>query len=480
MRISDTNKLLLLSGLLSFCSISQAQRTLKQRTDSVTSLIQQFMDEKQSDRIYELTGPEFRKQLSADNFRAVTEQAIFPLGKISSRTFEKEANGVFFYKTDFAEGPAMLQVGLDEHDKVNYFYISPYTPPAKKEAKNIANSNPMKTAVDKKVNDIAMEYFAQANTTGLVIGVLNENQTMFYGYGETNKEKPAIPDATTILEIGSISKTFTATILAHAIHEGKLKPDDPVNKYLPDSIPSLELNGKAVTFRHLMNHTAGFPRMPDGFDDKKIDRNGQIIFPIEKFFSFLKNLKLLREPGVKSEYSNAGVALVSTILQRIYKKNYEQLIWKYVCEPLGMNDTRIYIRKEDSARFAKGYDASGEYFFPRNLPPVYQGAGGIRSTAADLLKYAKAQWDAPSASLNKDIALTHDTTYAEGKFAIGIAWMHISTGDVPVLFHNGATGGYRSFLGINLQKKIAVVVLVNSAIAADKQGGELIQWLSKQ
>lgn len=475
-----TNRILLLACMLSISVVSYSQRTLRQRTDSVTALVQQFMNQKQTDKIYELTDPSFRAQLNADQFRSAAENGIFPLGKIAAITFERVVEGVFFYKAAFEAGPFTLSVGLDKNDKVFSLWVGPYKPTVKRDAKDIATSNPLKTDADKKVNEFALNYMTQANTTGMIIGVLNNGQQSFYGYGETNKTTHAIPDASTISEIGSISKTFTATILAHAIHEGKLKLDDPVNKYLPDSIPVLQLNGKAVTFRHLMNHTAGFPRMPDKFDEKKIDQDGIIIYPVEQFFGFLKNLKLLNEPGIKSEYSNAGVSLVSTILQRVYNKTYEQLIWKYICDPLSMKDTRIHIRKEDSARFATGYDANGEYYFPRNLPPVYQGAGGLRSTATDLLKYAKAQWDAPSRSLNRDIALTHDTTFTMEKSAIGIAWMHVFAGDVPVLFHNGATGGYRSFLAVNLKKKIAVVVLVNSAIAADKTGVDLIQWLSKQ
>ncbi|NML19550.1 beta-lactamase family protein [Pseudoflavitalea sp. G-6-1-2] len=474
------NRILLLACTLSISAVSFAQRTLRQRTDSITALVQQFLNEKQSEKLYELTAPSFREQLNADQFKTVTEKGIYPMGKIVASSFEKTTNGIFFYKVDFASGPSLLSVGIDKNDRIFYLLLGPYQPSVKRDPKDIATSNPLKTDLDKKVNELALNYMTQANTSGMIIGILDRNQQYFYGYGETNKKTHAIPDASTISEIGSISKTFTATILAHAIHEGKLKLDDPVNKYLPDSIPLLQLNGKAVTFRHLMNHTAGFPRMPEKFDEKKIDQNGIIIYPVEQFFGFLKNLKLLNEPGVKSEYSNAGVSLVSTILQRLYNKTYEQLIWKYICDPLGMKDTRIHIRKEDSARFATGYDASGEYYFPRNLPPVYQGAGGLRSTATDLLKYAKAQWDAPSRSLTKDIALTHDTTFTMEKSAIGIAWMHVFAGDVPVLFHNGATGGYRSYLAVNLEKKIAVVVLVNSAIAADKTGADLIQWLSKQ
>ncbi len=85
--------------------------------------------------------------------------------------------------------------------------------------------------------------------------------------------------------------------MALAIGEGRIKLDDPVNKYLPDSIPSLQFNERVVTIKDLLNHTAALPRMPADFQDGRRDERGIIVYPIEKFFSWLKGLKLTREPG---------------------------------------------------------------------------------------------------------------------------------------------------------------------------------------
>lgn len=344
---------------------------------------------------------------------------------------------------------------------------------------DIPSNNPMKTLQDQAVDSIARAYLRQPGTEGMSIGILKNGQTYFYGYGYADKEKKNIPASNTIFELGSISKTFTATIAALAIGEGKIKLDDPVNKYLPDSIPALQYNNRVVTFRDLLNHTSAFPRMPADFEDGRIDERGIIIYPIEKFFGWLKDLKLTREPGQKSEYSNAALALVSTVLQRIYNMSYEQLVQKYIGAPLGMRDIRIDILKRDSINYAKGYKQDGSYNFPRNLPPIYQGAGGLRSTAADMLKYAKAELDPPNKKLRKAMLLTRDTTFSDKNYHIGMVWVLLKYGNLDAIFHNGASGGFRSYLSIAPEKNFAVIILVNSTIGADKTGAELMQWLNR-
>ena len=98
---------------------------------------------------------------------------------------------------------------------------------------------------------------------GLSIGILKDGKTIFYDYGETAKGNAQLPDQNTIFEIGSISKTFTAILLADAVNSGKIKLDDPVSKYLPDSIPKLQYNNVPITIASLSNHSSGIPRMPN-------------------------------------------------------------------------------------------------------------------------------------------------------------------------------------------------------------------------
>jgi CubicO group peptidase (beta-lactamase class C family) len=334
---------------------------------------------------------------------------------------------------------------------------------------------------DKAVDSIVRSYMKNNHAVGWSIGVLKEGKTWFYGYGEIGKGSGKAPDPATIFEIGSISKTFTATLLAAAVLEGKARLDDTVNKYLPDSIPLLQFSGKVMRLRDLANHTSGLPRMPPNFFDPVVDlQDPYRNYTIEKLYAFLKHWQPAREPRSKYDYSNVGVGLLGVILQGVYGLSYEELVMSRICRPLGMYDTRVTIRKQDSVFFAKGYDFSGNYNSPWNLPAAFAGAGAIRSTVRDMLKYAQANLDGGSGELGKAIQLTHDSTFSQGDLVLGLAWHYIRPGEERVLFHNGGTGGFRSYLAIHLKQQFAVVVLANTAISPDGLGNELMKWLEKR
>jgi CubicO group peptidase (beta-lactamase class C family) len=318
-------------------------------------------------------------------------------------------------------------------------------------------------------------FMSQLNTVGASIAILKDGKTYYYGYGETAKGNNSIPDHQTIFEIGSISKTFTATLLADAVNKGKIKLSDPVNKYLPDSIPAISFDGVPVTIQSLMNHSSGIPPMPNNFVIAKTDP--YFDYDDSKMFSFYKNFKPTRKPGDKFEYSNLAVSTVGVILERINKDVYENILVKTICKPLGMRDTKEYLRGQDSARFAKGY-SDGNYVAPWNFK-AFMGAGGIRSTSADMILYAQAQLNTASPALNKDIKLTHTVTFNTTNPKVGLAWLYMKPGKDEILFHNGGTGGYRSYLAINLQQQFAVVILSNSTISVDGVGHELMKRLEQ-
>jgi CubicO group peptidase (beta-lactamase class C family) len=460
--------------------VINAQSSQQQKDDSVCRLVKKYFNEKSVEKLYQLTGTEFQKQISPENFKSIAENNLFPLGEMKEPLFEKNLNGVSFYKAVFASNSFFLLVGLDSTGKMRAFGFQPY-----KDEKAIKNyrppfSNPLVTALDSIVDTIAGSYSKQLNTVGLSIGIWREGRTYFYGYGETAKGNKTIPDSATIFEIGSISKTFTATLLAIAVGEGKVGLNDPVNKFLPDSIPLLQYNNRVMTLRDLSNHTSAIPRMPSNFQSTVLDpKDPYSGYSVDNLYSFLKHLQLAREPGKTYEYSNAAVGLLGMILQNIYHRSYEELIVKYICNPLEMNDTRVSVRKNDSSFFAKGYDENGVYNGPWNLSPPFAGAGSIRSTARDMLKYAEANAGKSPGSLGKAMQLTHDTTFSNNQVTIGLGWHYIQPGNKKILFHNGGTGGYRTYLSIDTQNKIAVVLLSNCAISPDEDGNALMKWLEK-
>jgi len=466
-------KILAVMGMLTLFTQCNSQPSQQQKVDSVCTLVKQYFNAKDVDKLYALTGDAFKKQLPAETFKQVCNNNLFPLGEMKEAVYEKQVNGVSKYKAVFATVNLNLLLSLDKDDKIETLLLQPYTDDNAKKTTKPSFTNPLVTALDKQVDYILQPFIMQLNTVGVSIAVLKDGKIYYYGYGETAKGNGQVPVQTTIFEIGSISKTFTATLLADEVNKGKIKLGDPVNKYLPDSIPPIIYDGVPVTIQSMMNHSSGIPRMPDNFGTNETDP--YIDYDDSKLFSFYKNFKPARKVGDKYEYSNLAVGTVGVILERINKTNYESLLLKTITQPLGMNDTREYLHATDSARFAKGYD-NGQYAAPWNFK-AFMGAGGIRSTAQDMIKYAQAQLGTPQAALNKDIQLTHIPTFKTPEATVGLAWHIIKPGNDSLLFHNGGTGGYRSYLAVNPQKKFAVVMLSNTTISVDGLGNELMKWL---
>lgn len=345
----------------------------------------------------------------------------------------------------------------------------------------IRSSNPLITVVDKKIDKLVRQTMERKAIVGLAVGILRTGTTTFYNYGETKRGNGQLPNEHTFFEIGSITKTFTATLLGRAVVDGKLGLNDPINRYLPDSIPKLEYQGAPVTLVTLSNHTSGLPRMPSNADypnDFALFKN----YDDSALFRFYMGYTLSRKPGEKLEYSNLAVATLGVILERIYGMRYDSLVVKLICTPLNMSDTRLDIPAADSIRLAQGYGLRGR--------PVrhwkwkaFAGAGGLKSTADDMLKYAAANMRDVSTALDTAIQLTHKITFPVGHDGMGLGWEVERSSHRYLYSHNGMTGGFQSFLIVDPANQTAVVVLSNKATddddAMNDLGGDILLRVEK-
>lgn len=347
---------------------------------------------------------------------------------------------------------------------------------------SISTSNPLTSDLDKKVDVVVREYMMRVGAVGLSIGILEKGKTIFYGYGERERGRHQLPDENSIFGIGSITKTLTATLLACAVLDGKVTLDDPVNKYLPDSIPPLEFQGVPVTLRTMANHSSGIPRTPPNLRMKDT-MNPFKDYDDNALFSFYKNFKMGRKPGDKYDYSNLAAATLGVVLARIYKRPYDSLVVDRICTPLGMNGTSQFIKAADSLRIAKGY---GLNYTPQN-PWDYRalaGSGAFYSTAADLLIFAAANIDGAPPGLNEALQLTHQQTFKHGVDGVGLFWELVGLHH-ELITKDGRVGGFSSFLIIDLKRHAAVVMLSNTAIlSADvegmgKEGYSILKYVEK-
>ncbi|MGV3723770.1 MAG: serine hydrolase [Actinomycetota bacterium] len=306
---------------------------------------------------------------------------------------------------------------------------------------------------------------------GMVVGVVDAQGSQVYGYGVGNaKDQP--PDGAAVFEIGSITKAFTGILLADAVTRKEAALNDPVRKHLPATVNVPEFEGTAITLQHLATHTSALSRLPSNFQPKDPE-NPYADYSVQQMYDFLSGYKLTRKPGEKSDYSNLGAGLLGHALAHRAGKTYEELLLERLCEPLGLKETRITLTPELRSRLVPGHDADGSPAANWDLPTL-AGAGALRSTAHDMVRFLKANIDAPKGPLGEALRLSHEKqATVGGNTTIGLGW-HRNEKD-GVVWHNGQTGGYHSFAGFNAAHRAGVVVLANTATdLVDAVGGNLL------
>lgn len=301
-------------------------------------------------------------------------------------------------------------------------------------------------------------------TVGIVVGLITPQGRRIIAYGHLEKGDSRPLDGDTVYEIGSMSKVFTSLLLSQMVQRGQMALNDPVAKYLPETVKVPQKDGKQITLADLATHTSGLERMPTNFTPQ--DPNNPFVdYSAQQVYQFLSGYTLTRDPGSKYEYSNLGAGLLGFVVSRRAGMSYEELVRKRICAPLGMNSTAITLTPEMKGRLAPGHQVVNlqtvdNWDFGAPLAP----AGAIRSTANDMLKFLAANLDyvkTPLAGAMKAMLSVRRPTGVPD-LDIALAW-HIYTADGKVvIWHNGATGGYRTFFGFDPKSRIGVVALSNT------------------
>lgn len=302
---------------------------------------------------------------------------------------------------------------------------------------------------------------------GIAVGfITRDGRQQVTSYGPNAGVTPF--DANTVFEIGSITKTFTAAILADMVAKKEVALDDPVANLLPAGTKVPARDGKQITLLDLATQTSGLPRLPGNMVITDV-KNPYASYTTAMMYDFLAGYSLPRGIGAQYEYSNLGMGLLGHALSARAGKDYESLVAERVLVPLGMRDTRIALTSGMRSRLAPGHDGGGQAQGLWDLPAI-AGAGALRSTVNDMLKYVRANADSTSRPLGSVLALTHATRRPGPvpQVSIGLAWHRTTTpGGRTVIWHNGGTGGYRSFAGYDEATGLGVIVLTNTAVGVD-------------
>src|SRR6266536_453083 len=283
-------------------------------------------------------------------------------------------------------------------------------------------------------------------SVGIVVGVIDENGARIISYGKPGQQSTQALNGDSVFEIGSATKVFTAILLADMVERGEVSLDDPISKYLPKSAKTPTRDGMEITLRQLSDQTSGLPRMPSNLTPKD-NQNPYADYSVEQMYEFLSGYTLTRDIGAKYEYSNLGVGLLGHILSLRAGTDYETLVRTRICQPLKMDSTRIKLTPEMQVRLATGHSASLKPVSNWDLPTL-AGAGALRSTANDMLKFLAANLGYVKTPLAQ--AMADEVSIRRpvgGDMEIAYGW-HVQTKDGnPIIWHNGGTGGYRAYMG---------------------------------
>lgn len=340
---------------------------------------------------------------------------------------------------------------------------------AQVDSKRIESEVNSRGAIASTVNEVAGAFMKDTTQVGLSIGIIKDGITYTFHYGSTEKGNHLRPTDSTIYEIGSVSKTFTGTLLAQAITEGKLNLDDDIRKYLPDNYPNLEYEGHPIKIKHLANHTSGLPLLLP--DIPGLFRHPQDSIPViinalyrnytrASFWQDLHKIEIQTQPGYKANYSNPGAQLAGFILEKIYNNPYGSLVKKYITEPLEMTYTNVtYTENSKNRLFAKGYNSKGKKMPYNHTLSILQPAGGICSSVKDMLNYLKMHLD----ETNTTIKLCHQPSFGDtNTYTTGLFWqLSKLPGGKSIIWHTGATFGFSSYCAICPDLNSGIIILSN-------------------
>jgi serine-type D-Ala-D-Ala carboxypeptidase/endopeptidase len=300
-------------------------------------------------------------------------------------------------------------------------------------------------------------------SVGIVVGVIDPQgrRIIAYGYLAQGDSRPLNGD--TVFEIGSVTKVFTSLLLSEMVQRGEVKLSDPVEKYLPSTVKVPQRDGRQITLVDLATHTSGLPRMPSNFTPQD-PHNPYKGYSVEQLYQFLSNYKLTRDPGTQYEYSNLGGGLLGLALARRAGMDYGKLVEAWICKPLGMHSTGIALTPQMKARLATGHNAALKPVENWDLPPAFAGAGALRSTANDMLTFLGANLGITKTPLAPAMGAMLSVRRPTGMLGVKVAlgWHIFTINGKDIVWHNGGTGGYRSFIGFDPKVRVGVVVLSNS------------------
>jgi serine-type D-Ala-D-Ala carboxypeptidase/endopeptidase len=320
-----------------------------------------------------------------------------------------------------------------------------------------------------------LDAFALGTAGGVSVAWVDSDGTAFFQAGAFSRgdPRPITPD--TQFELGSVTKVFTALLLAESERLGKVSRLDPAAKYLmPADDPDQAALAK-ITLLSLTTHTAGLPRMPSNFGSGAGNPDPYAGYDRPKLVDAFRSAGLAASVGKGMNYSNFGAAVLGEALASAWGTTYEDALRTHVLTPLGMNATSLGMAgSPPPAGLAPGH-AAGKTV-PNWTFQAFAAAGALRSSARDMAIFLSAGLGKGDRPLSAAFDATFQPQFPAEEVGghIGLGWMLADNAEPLVIWHNGATAGSHSFVAFNREKGAAVAILANVQKGPEALGFELL------
>jgi serine-type D-Ala-D-Ala carboxypeptidase/endopeptidase len=315
---------------------------------------------------------------------------------------------------------------------------------------------------DEAVREFVRPYMEKRQARGIVVGLIEpDGRRRVLTFGEAGEGARPLA-ASSVFEIGSITKTFTGAVLADMVRRGEVKLDDPVAKYLPAGVRVPSRNGRQITLLDLATHMSGLPRLPTGYVPPD-PSNPYAQFAAEHLHAFLNRYELEHDPGAKFEYSNLGMGLLGHALARAAgADSFQTLVADRVLRPLRMSMTAYGRTAALAPWMTRGHDQQGAVAHYFDVA-VLAGGGGLNSNVNDLMTYLEANIGEPTSPLERAMRDAHRGYHLPRPgMGVGLGWMTMKRGALHLVGSSGGTAGYSTFIAFDPETRAGVVVLANS------------------
>lgn len=327
-------------------------------------------------------------------------------------------------------------------------------------------------ALKDAVSMAGMQLFLNSGAPGLIIAVVQGDDSVIQAYGETAPGNDTEPDARSIFRIASVSKVFAGDLLAALAAKGKLKLTDPLQKYAPEGA-KVEVNGRPITLLDLATHSAGLPReLPN--PDTKITNNPFEAFDRDYYWKWMSSNQPAYAPGTTTIYSNLGYGLLGDALAKAGGADYSTVLANEVLKPAGLTETTNVLSDEQKKRLMTGLDPLDKPDANSPVPDIMYASAGIYTSAEDMVRWMRWHLDGAS-QLREDALLDHtlwlpydglkhvvgtEVTAGDG---MGLGWVAtLPSNQTPFLLgKSGGLGGFMSYVVLSPNRKLGIFVVAS-------------------